>query len=339
MPQDLQKRTAIVELFKSGKTSPDIAKTLNINRMLVWRSLKWFKSTGDIVNQPGQGRPHSARTPKLVKSTREKLRRNPRRSLRNFAKKGKVPIGTMSTILHTDLQTSAYKHKKKQLSSESSIEKRAQRGELILSRITASMLLNLIFSDKKKFNVQQHVNIQNDRIWLRKSEVEFWVVTLRQGAASVMVWATVTETGRSLLVFVDDGIKLNQENYRTSILESALLPWAQKHFKNRRWSFQQDSASAHGAKKTQEWMTENVPAFIAKEESPQSSPDLNPVDFAVWSILESKVSATHHTSLDALKKKLTKEWEKIPKRVIRDSCKAFSKRFQQVVDVNGGYIE
>ena len=41
----------------------------------------------------------------------------------------------------------------------------------------------------------------------------------KQGAASVMVWAAVTETGRSPLVFVDDGVKLNQENYCTSILE------------------------------------------------------------------------------------------------------------------------
>ena len=63
MPQDLQERTAIVELFKSGKTASDIAKTLNIKRMLVWRILKRFKSTGDIVNQPAQGRSRSARTP------------------------------------------------------------------------------------------------------------------------------------------------------------------------------------------------------------------------------------------------------------------------------------
>ena len=339
MPQDLQKRAAIVELFKSGKTAPDIAKTLKTNRMLVWRTLKRFESTGDIVNEPGQGRPRSARTKKLVKSTKEKLRRNPKRSLRNLAKEAKVSVGTMSTILHSDLQTSPYKHQKKHLLSASSIEKRAQRADLILSRINAGTLPNLVFSDEKKFDVQQHVNVQNDRIWLRKSEVKDRVVTRRQGAKSIMVWAAVTADGKSPLLFVDEGVKLNQENYRTSILESALLPWARKHFKKRRWSFQQDSAPAHGAKKTQEWLAENVPAFISKEEWPPSSPDLNPLDFAIWSILENKVSATHHTNLDALKTKLMKEWDKIPQKVIRDSCEAFSKRLQQVMDANGGYIE
>ena len=98
MPQDLLKRAAIIEFFKSGKIAPDIAKILNINRMLVWRTLKRFESTGDIVNQPDQGRSHSVRTIKLVKSTREKLRRNQKRSLRNLAKDGKVSVGTMSTI-------------------------------------------------------------------------------------------------------------------------------------------------------------------------------------------------------------------------------------------------
>ena len=65
----------------------------------------------------------------------------------------------------------------------------------------------MVFSDEKKFGVQQHVNVKNDRILLRKDEVESRVVTRRQVAASVMVWAVVTETGRIPLVFVDDGVK------------------------------------------------------------------------------------------------------------------------------------
>ena len=247
MPQDLGKRTAIVELSKSGKSAGDIVKILNVNRMLVWRTLKRFKSTGTIKNLPGQGRPRSARTEKLIKSTREKLRRNPRRSLRHLAKEAKVSIGTMSTILHTDLKTSPYKHQKKHLLSASSVEKRKQRAQIILSRITAGTLPNLVFSDEKKFDIQQHVNVQNDRIWSRTANAESRIVTRRQGAASVMVWGAVTETGRSPLVFLDDGVKLNQENYRKTILESSLLPWAKKHFKNRGWSFQQDSAPSHGA--------------------------------------------------------------------------------------------
>ena len=45
----------------------------------------------------------------------------------------------------------------------------------------------------------------------------------------------------------------------------------QMHFKNGRWSFQQGSASTPGVNRTQNWLTENVPAFILKEEWPVSS--------------------------------------------------------------------
>ena len=134
---------------------------------------------------------------------------------------------------------------------------------------------------------------------MRTGDEGFRVLTRKQCLASVMFWAAVTESGRSPLFFVDQEVKLNQQNYRDYILVGALLPWAREHFKNRPWSFQQGSAPSHGDKKTQEWLSENAPA--------SSSSDLNPLDLWIWSYLKSKVSAVHHQSLIALKVKLRKE--------------------------------
>ena len=91
----------------------------------------------------------------------------------------------------------------------------------------------------------------------------------------------------------------------------------QKNFKKRPWTSldvilvipgcyldMQDSAPSQGAKKSQEWLSANVPNFIFKEKWPPSPPDLNPLDFGIWGFLKSKVSATHHKSLEALKMKL-----------------------------------
>ena len=154
-----------------------------------------------------------------------------------------------------------------------------------------------------------------------------------------MVWTAVTKFGRGLLFFVDQGVKLNQQYYIDDILVGVLLPWTREHFKTRPWSFQQDSASSHEAKKTKEWLSENIPHFITKEEWAASSPNLNLLDFGIWSYLESKVSTVNHQSFETLKVKLRKEWAKIPQKVIRDSCKAFSKRLQLVIDADGGYIQ
>ena len=161
----------------------------------------------------------------------------------------------------------------------------------------------------------------------------------KQCSASAMVWGAVTESGRTPLFFVDQGVKLNHQNYRDDILDGALLPWVREHFKNRPWSFQQDSSPSHGAKKTRKWLSENFPHFITKEQWASSSSDLNSLYFGIWSYLESMVLIDHHRSLEALKVKLRKEWAKTPQKVIFNSCKAFSNRLQLVNDADGGHIE
>ena len=84
MFKNINKRIAIVVMFKAGKSPGEISKILNlkIKRMLVWRTFKRYGETGKVENRPGQGRPRSARTQKLIKATRENLRRNPKRSIR-----------------------------------------------------------------------------------------------------------------------------------------------------------------------------------------------------------------------------------------------------------------
>ena len=106
MSGGLDKRTAIVELFIAGNSRQDISKSLKINRMLVWRTLKRYEETRDIQNRPGQGRPKTTGTPKRVKSTRVKLRKNPKRYIQNPAKESNVSYGTMSTVLRKDLKVS-----------------------------------------------------------------------------------------------------------------------------------------------------------------------------------------------------------------------------------------
>ena len=96
-----------------------------------------------------------------------------------------------------------------------------------------------------------------------------------------MVWAAITKSGRSPLVFVEQGVKLNQENYRNDILVGSLLPWAKEHLKKCLWTFQRDLAPSHGAKKMQEWLSANVPNFISKEEWPPSSLNLNALNFGI----------------------------------------------------------
>ena len=181
MAVGLGKRIAIVELFKAGKSQKEICKDLKVNRMLVWRTLKRYKKRINVQNRPGQGRFRSPRTSKLIKATREKIRRNPKRSIRKTAKEANVSYGTMFTILRRDLKMSPFKHLRKQLLSVKTVDKRLARARILLSCLETGTLPNLVFNDEKKFDVQHHVNPQNDRVWSRDGEVGPRGVTRAQG--------------------------------------------------------------------------------------------------------------------------------------------------------------
>ncbi|KAI6646109.1 hypothetical protein LOD99_9460 [Oopsacas minuta] len=97
---------------------------------------------------------------------------------------------------------------------------------------------------------------------------------------------------------------------------------------------QNDRILAH----TTSRITENH-LFITKEEWPPSSPDLIPMDFSIWSILEKNACAKSHSSVEALKKSLHREWEKIPQDNLRATVETFTQRLKRVVEKKGGYIE
>ena len=165
------------------------------------------------------------------------------------------------------------------------------------------------------------------------------IVTRCQNLQSVMVWAAVTKTGRSPLLFVPTAVKLNSEQYVSDILESCLLPWAKQHFKDKPWTLQQDSAPSHSSKFTQSWILRKILSFISKEDWPAQSLDLNPLDYSIWSILEKRVCFTPHQTLESLKAKLMKEWDAIPQKMLRAACDSFPDRLKAVVKNKGSYIE
>ncbi|KAF2344970.1 hypothetical protein FHG87_024274 [Trinorchestia longiramus] len=209
----------------------------------------------------------------------------------------------------------------------------------ILNKVAQGTFPNLVLTDEKKFDIQQVVNHQNDQVWRSSSSVEGRIVTRPQNPQSVLVWAAVTARGRSPLAFVPCGIKLNSEGYISLILELKLLLWATEHFQGSPWNLKQDSAPSHGSNVTQTWIQRNIPAFISKDVWPARKSDLNPLDFSILSILETRVLAVPHTSLKSLKAKLQREWEAIPQEQIRATCDAFVNRLKAVVRNKGGYIE
>ena len=200
MSSVLDKQTAIVELFKAGNSRQDLSKSIKVNRMLVWRTLKRYEETGDIQNRPGQGRPRTARTPKLVKSTTEKIRRNPKRFIQNLL--GFLLIFTVDMV--SNVKCVVWNHVNCSPKGPEDVPSQVcQKTPTFGSScwLTTSKMQDSSFPHwrwhvaKPRFHwweeIEYHFNTQNDRIWSRNVDE----------GSPFLDWAAVIQSGRSLLFF------------------------------------------------------------------------------------------------------------------------------------------
>ena len=335
-------RSSILNLFKAGVPPVDIIKRLGVPSRTVYDSISRFKKLGTFLDRCGRGRKPTVVTPDRIKAVKERIRRNPHRSIRKMAKGMKISSRSMGRIVKDKLKLTCYRVRKAAILSEATTKKRLERSKKLLQRTRNGEHLVTVFSDEKLFTVQAEFNPQNHRVLAETSEEAFANGrTIHQAShpASVMVFGAVCADGKSPLLFVDQGVKINKEVYISQILEKTLLPWAQKHFNGRRWVFQQDGAPAHTAKLSQQWCETHLPAFIPKDEWPPSSPDLNPLDYSIWGVLQNKVNAKPHSSIEALKKTLVKEWDALSPEYLRATIDAYPRRLRAVIEKRGGRME
>ena len=102
-------RNAVIKLHKSKKSNVEIAKRLDMNRLTVWKTVKKFQETGNTLDPLGRGRKQSVCSPQLLKNTKKKLRRNPRRRCRTLATVTSVNKSIMHQVLRDDLGVKPFK--------------------------------------------------------------------------------------------------------------------------------------------------------------------------------------------------------------------------------------
>ena len=59
--------------------------------------------------------------------------------------------------------------------------------------------------------------------------------------------------------------------------------------------------------------------------------DLNPLDYAIWDILENKTNVTSHPNIDSLKTAIEKEWNKMSEEFILKACKSFQRCVDAII--------
>lgn len=188
-------------------------------------------------------------------------------------------------------------------------------------------------TDETEVALVQKPNSKNDVIWAPRGE-PVAPVDVDPYAQTLRFWAGASAAGRTTLHFFDGN--LNGEGYR-GILASA-LPEMKTMLARGSWTFQHDGAPAHSARKTNEWLADNVPAFISsgpEGDWPAKSPDLNWIE-NLWGILQEKVSEKEiPKTLLGLKRRLVKEWSNIPATTLKNCAESMPQRLAEVVRRNG----
>ena len=103
--------------------------------------------------------------------------------------------------------------------------------------------------------------------------------------------------------------------------------------------FQQDSAPSHTASTTQEWLAENFHDHVTPNIWPPSSPDLNPLDYYVWGVVERETNKHAHNTKDSLKAAIGDIMANINKNHLINARSRCRSRIEAVIEVEGGFIE
>jgi transposase len=146
--------------------------------------------------------------------------------------------------------------------------------------------------------------------------------------------------GKTRVVFIEPAAKVNSEYYCDHVLRNGLLPDIRARCDRYKWTLQQDGAPSHTARNTINFLRRENVNFIEPDMWPPNSPDLNPVDYAIWGALQQKVYyGRKFTTIDELKLVIVEEWRKLSQRFIDRSINEWRRRLEKVVEKQGGHIE
>ena len=70
-----------------------------------------------------------------------------------------------------------------------------------------------------------------------------------------------------------------------------------------------------------------------------SSPDLNPLDYFVWSYVENITNMTSYNTKASLIAAIRQVFAELPPALVEKACSQFRIRIEAAIEAEGGYIE
>ena len=143
----------------------------------------------------------------------------------------------------------------------------------------------------------------------------------------------MSKLGCTELFFVQPAVKVNGDYYREVLLKEKLLSCI-KEISGDNFIFQQYSAPAHRAR-TIALLRREMSDFISPDQWPPNSPDMKPVDYKIWAVLQERVYEKRVNDVDELCHRLLGVWHSIGQNVIDEAIDQWRARLTACVRAKG----
>jgi inhibitor of nuclear factor kappa-B kinase subunit alpha len=312
------------------------------------RLLKKIDTSGTTERVRGSGRPRSARSDENIQRVEQLILSQENKpqthsTQREISRELRIGQSSVNRIVKKELRLKCFKKHRATALTTANRQARLLRSRELLKRYPASLVNFIVFTDEKIFTVARPSNSQNDRVYARHGTTKNQIPadrllrTRSTFSCSVMVSVGVSALGRTSIHFVDPGVKVNGQYYRDVLLMQDLLPDIRQL--SDWYVFQQDSAPAHRARETVELLQKETPDFIPPTVWPPNSPDLNPVDYKIWSVMQENVYKYQIKNVDELRERIVNEWDKLDQRIIDNAVSQWRSRLSACVKAKGGHFE
>jgi len=127
----------------------------------------------------------------------------------------------------------------------------------------------------------------------------------------ILVSAAVSKLGKTSIYLIDQGVSIDAEYYCGLMSEMIPEMTAQS---GGDFTFQQDGARAHTARHTLAYFAEHLPetaSLLEPDNWPPCSPDLNPMDYAVWGQLGRLVYKVKIRDIEHLADRIGEAWAEL----------------------------
>ena len=177
------------------------------------------------------------------------------------------------------------------------------------------------------------------QIWIATNNRDVPRVMKTKFPPTVMVFGVVSSEGHIMPPHIFEvGLKVNTKEY-LDVLKSVVIPWCNQVAGGKPWVWQQDSAPDHKSKETQAGLQKECYDFVPFSRWSPSSPDLNPLDYFIWSYVENITNMISHNTKASLIAAIRRVFTELPPALEEKACSQFRIRFEAVIEAEGGYIE